>query len=69
MFYGCKNFNSNISEWNVSNVENMAYMFRGCKKVNSDMSNWDVSNVQTMNMINMFLECCIPEHYKPKFKN
>ena len=27
MFYGCINFNQNISNWNVSKVRNMAFMF------------------------------------------
>ena len=29
MFNGAENFNSDISEWDVSNVENMESMFEG----------------------------------------
>ena len=37
----------NISEWNVSKVENMYYMF--CNSAfNGDISRWDVSNVKNM---------------------
>ena len=31
-------FNGDISDWVVSNVETMANMFRGCKKFNQDLS-------------------------------
>ena len=42
-----RNFNGDISDWNVEDVENMEYMFRR-SKFNSDISKWDVSNVRTM---------------------
>lgn len=37
----------NISEWDVSNVRNMASMFSNCN-FNCDLSKWDVSNVFRM---------------------
>ena len=40
-----------ISEWDVSNVENMGYMFWK-SNFNRDISNWNLSNVK--NMFNMF---------------
>ena len=45
-----------ISDWDVSNVTNMAYMFCMCKELESvgNISGWDVSNVT--NMIGMFYE-------------
>ena len=46
-----KNFNKDISEWNVGNVKDMESMFQG-SKFNQDLSEWDVSNVQ--NMSSMF---------------
>ena len=49
MFEGAEQFNSDISDWNVSNVKYMSNMFEGAKKFNSDISNWDVSNVNMMN--------------------
>ncbi|WP_439099288.1 BspA family leucine-rich repeat surface protein [Campylobacter devanensis] len=52
MFYGAKNFNSDISSWDVSNVTDMNGMFASAVNFNSDISSWDVSNVTDMN--NMF---------------
>ena len=50
-------FNGDISNWNVSNVNDMGEMFWGCKNFNSDISNWNVSNVTNMN--DMFDGCVI----------
>ena len=46
-----------ISNWDVSNVEDMDYMFFYCINLKSvgDLSNWDVSNVKCMNY--MFYDC------------
>ena len=46
-----------ISDWDVSNVTNMAYMFYMCKELESvgDISKWDVSNVAYM--YSMFCAC------------
>ena len=40
-----------LSNWNVSNVENISRMFYNCKQLKSvgDLSNWNVSNVKYMN--------------------
>ena len=67
-FFMCKELKSveDISEWDVSNVTDMAYMFAGCESFNQDISNWDVSKVN--NNILMFHCCPIKEEYKPKFK-
>ena len=51
-----KDFNGDISQWNVSNVVNMCRMFYGCKKFNGDLSRWNVSNVTDMGY--MFNNCC-----------
>ena len=48
LFKGLDPHNIDISEWNVSNVEDMSCMFNGCYKFNCDLSNWDVSNVEDM---------------------
>ena len=40
-------FNGDISEWDVSNVEDMGAMFSD-SKFNGDISKWDVSNVTNM---------------------
>ena len=67
MFFN-SNFNGDISNWNVSNVENMGTMFQYSEFTgeNGDISNWDVSNVK--NMYHMFykspLEKNPPKWYK-----
>ena len=40
-----------ISNWNVSNVEDISFMFYKCKQLKSvgDLSNWNVSNVKNVN--------------------
>ena len=47
----------NISDWDISNIENMNWMFADCEKLESigDISNWNVSNVKYMG--NMFKLC------------
>ena len=55
MFSGCKNFNLNLNNWDVSIVTDMRYMFKGCINFNGDISNWNVSKVYNMN--SMFKGC------------
>jgi len=43
-----RNFNEDISGWDVENVTNMSYMFSGCRTFNQDISEWNVSNVTNM---------------------
>jgi surface protein len=38
-------FNSNINEWDVSNVNSMTGIFYKCSMFNQPLNNWDVSNV------------------------
>ena len=47
LFNNFKTFNGDISEWNVSNVTDMADMFND-SDFNGDISKWDVSNVKDM---------------------
>ncbi|HIB38562.1 BspA family leucine-rich repeat surface protein, partial [Mesonia sp.] len=47
-FRNCINFNSDISNWDVSNVESLLETFRGASSFNQDLSNWNVSNVTNM---------------------
>lgn len=53
-------FNENISEWNVSEVNNMESMFENAKKFNQNISNWYVkpsTNMSDMfNGANLYLE-------------
>ena len=41
-------FNGDISNWNVSKVEDMYCMFYGCGNFNGDISKWNVSRVTDM---------------------
>jgi surface protein len=41
-------FNGDISDWDVSNVEDMYGMFRGAKFFNGDISKWNVGKVTDM---------------------
>ena len=55
MFLKASSFNSNINNWDVSNVTDMSYMFYGqwsTSLYNQPLNNWNVSNVT--NMSNMF---------------
>ena len=47
LFNKFKTFNGDISEWNVSNVTDMADMFNG-SDFDGDIGKWDVSNVKDM---------------------
>lgn len=47
--------NINISDWDVSQCEDISSMFDGCKEFNCDLSRWDVSNVR--DMYNTFRDC------------
>ena len=43
-----REFNGDISKWDVSNVTTMSFMFGGCFEFNCDLNEWDVSNVTDM---------------------
>ena len=55
MFLCCSTFNQDISNWNVSHVENMIGMFDGCTNFNQDISKWNISNVKYIDF--MFSDC------------
>ena len=48
MFFDCKEFNQDISSWDVSNVTNMHGMFYNCEAFNQDISDWNASNVKML---------------------
>jgi surface protein len=50
-----KDFNGDISQWDVSNVTSMYCMFWGCEQFNCDISKWNVSNV--IDMYGTFNNC------------
>ena len=43
IFHNCNQFNSDLSKWNVSNVNDMQGLFKGCVSFNSDLSGWNVT--------------------------
>ena len=57
--------NGDISNWDVSNVEDMNDMFYG-SSFNGDITSWDVSNVEYMNYMfyNSPLQNNPPKWYK-----
>ena len=56
IFHGLKNFDCDLSKWNVSNVTDMSCMFEGCNKFEGKgLENWDVSNVTDVQY--MFYNC------------
>ena len=56
MFMGCKNFDSDLSGWDVSNVTTMEHMFFRCESFKGKgLENWDVSNVKDIS--GMFNNC------------
>jgi len=44
-----------VSDWDVHNVENMAFIFANCNKFNCDISKWNTENVKDMSA--MFYGC------------
>jgi len=48
MFQFAVSFNSDLSFWNVKNVEQAGWTFRGARSFNRDVSNWDLSNCDTV---------------------
>ena len=48
MFRDAKLFNSDLSKWDVSSVEDMSSMFSCAALFNGDLSKWDVSSVTNM---------------------
>ncbi|SMG52841.1 gliding motility-associated C-terminal domain-containing protein [Marivirga sericea] len=54
MFSGATNFEGDLSDWDVSTIEDMERMFENATSFNSNLNNWDVSNVNIMS--SMFRE-------------
>ena len=55
MFRNCSKFDSDLSNWDVSNVRHMEEMFVNCSKFKGKgLENWDVSNIEPANMVGMF---------------
>ena len=48
MFENCKNFNQDISGWNVGNGPGFSSMFYNAQAFNQDLSSWDMSKATTV---------------------
>jgi len=48
MFDNATNFNSDISNWDVSTITDMFHLFNEATAFNQDISSWEVSNVTDM---------------------
>jgi surface protein len=55
LFQGCTSFNQNISNWNVSNVQDFSYCFSGAISYNQPIENWNMSSA--INISYMFQGC------------
>ena len=57
LFYGCIDFNQDVSKWSIYKTTNMSHMFTLCSHFNQNISNWNVSFVT--NMSYMLSDCDI----------
>jgi surface protein len=57
MFYNCRCFNSDLSNWDVHNITSFFSMFASCHVFTSDLSSWNVSN--SVSFVYMFLDASI----------
>ena len=48
MFNGASTFNQDLSQWDVSHVNNMRHMFNSARAFNQDLWKWEVSAVTDM---------------------
>lgn len=55
MFDSCSKFNSNISNWNTSNIIKMDNMFARCSSFNQPLNTWNMGNVTSL--VSMFYGC------------
>ena len=48
MFSSCSNLKNikNIENWQLPNIQDVAYMFYKCTKLDVDLSNWDLTNIK-----------------------
>ena len=51
LFYNMRDFDEDISRWDVSNVQNMEHMFLGAKVFNQDISSWNTANATNMRVM------------------
>lgn len=48
MFYGANKFNGDVSQWDVSRVNNMYEAFCYASSFNGELNEWDTSSVRHM---------------------
>lgn len=47
-FSGATNFNGDLSQWDISNIEFIIGTFKNATSFNSELNDWDVSNVNSL---------------------
>lgn len=53
---GMKLLHLNVSNWDVSNVQDMSYLFYGCENLSElNVANWNISSVT--NLYGTFYNC------------
>lgn len=66
IFYGCRNFNHDISKWNTSNVKIITGAF-SFTNFCQDISGWDLSNVEKISSTDPFAHNhAMKQKFKPK---
>ena len=60
------NFNQDISDWDVSSVNDMQYMFDNARNFNQDLTGWCVSNIITK-PVGFSTESALSEENLPKW--
>jgi len=56
MFFGCSNFNCDLSDWDVSSGTSFDYMFYNCISFNSNLNKWKF-NKKCKSLKEMFMKC------------
>ncbi|MFT7443017.1 MAG: surface protein [Maribacter sp.] len=48
IFQNCTDFNADLSNWDVSTINDLSFAFENCTNFTSDLSNWNVLNLQSL---------------------
>jgi hypothetical protein len=51
LFYGCRDFNEDIGDWDMRLVRDASQMFAYCSSFNQDIGRWNVGNLVLANMM------------------
>ena len=51
MFAGCSSFNTNINNWNVTNIRNGAHLFENCISYDKPLDNWQLTEIRDLSYV------------------